>query len=228
VAFVQDALHNFKDDREERSTMTNTGLEVPLTRRTTEKWTDRNQSFRRFCLSSARRKSEREGLPDCFKMLRRLGIFLCVLGMPFVAHAQGNKTSWENLSGLAPGHKIQVVEMNSKKVSGTFVSVSDTAISVQDPSGEQTIQKTDVRVVKLMENKHRLRNAAIGAAVGAGVGAGIGAGAYRACKPNESFCIDPIGRAGVAGIVAAAGGAGGAIVGALWPSHQTLYRAPGK
>jgi hypothetical protein len=208
--------------------MTNMGFEIPTTRMVKEKWADRNQSSRCLCPLSVRHKSERVGLHAHFKMLRNLGIFLCVLAMPFVVHAQSNKTSWENLSGLAPGHKIQVTEMNSKKVSGTFVSVSDTAISLQDPGGEQTIPRTDVRIVKLMENKHRLRNAAIGAAVGAGVGAGIGAGAYRACKPDESFCIDPIGRAGVAGIVAAAGGATGAIVGALWPSHQTLYRSLGK
>jgi hypothetical protein len=144
--------------------------------------------------------------------------------MPFVAHAQSNKTSWENLSGLAPGHKIQVVEMNSKKVSGTFVSVSDTAILLQDPSGEQTVQRTDVRIVKLIENKHRLRNAAIGAGVGAGVMAGIGAGADHDCS---SFCIGP-GRGTVVGVFAAGGAAGGAIVGALWPSHETLYRAIGK
>jgi hypothetical protein len=161
-------------------------------------------------------------------MLRKLGIFLCVLGMPFVAQAQGNKTSWENLSGLAPGHKIQVTGMNSKKVSGAFVSVSDAAISLQDSGGEQTIQKADVRIVKLMENKHRLRNAAIGAAVGAGVGAGIGAGAWGSCSNKDEFCIDPGGRGVGAGIGAAAGGATGAVVGALWPSHETLYRAPRK
>jgi|HubBroStandDraft_6_1064221.scaffolds.fasta_scaffold00203_4 hypothetical protein len=208
--------------------MTNIELEVPLTREMTEKRTDRSQSSRRFCPSSARRKSERVASPDHFKILRKLGIVLCVLGMPFVVHAQSNKRSWENFSGLAPGHKIQVVEMNSKKVFGTFVSVSDTAISLQDPGGEQTIQRTDVRIVKLMENKHRLRNAAIGAAIGAGAGAGIGAGVYTSCKPNETFCIDPIGRGGAAGIFAAVGGATGAIVGALWPSHQTLYHANGK
>jgi len=208
--------------------MTNLGLEVQLTREMTKKWVDPDQSSRGFYSSSVRYKGERLALLAHFKLLRKLGIFLCVLGMPFVAHAQGNKTSWENLRGLAPGHKIQVTGMNSKKVSGTFVSVSDTAISLQDPAGEQTIQKTDVRVVKLMENKHRLRNAAIGAAVGAGVGAGIGAGVYTSCKPNETFCIDPIGKGGAAGIFAAVGGATGAIVGALWPSHQTLYRAPGK
>jgi hypothetical protein len=208
--------------------MTSLGLEVPLTRKMTAKWTDRSQSSRRLCRPRARCESDYVVFRDCFKTLRRLGMFLCVLGMPFVAHAQSNKTSWENLSGLAPGHKIQVTETNSKKVSGTFVSVSDTAISLQDPNGAQTVPRTDIRAVKLMENKHRLRNAAIGAAVGAGAGAGIGAGAYRSCKPNESFCVDPIGRAGAAGIVAAAGGAAGAIVGALWPSHETLYRAPGK
>jgi hypothetical protein len=208
--------------------MTNMALEVPSTREMTEKCTDRNQSSRRFSLLGPRRKSERVASPHRFKILRKLGISLCVLGMPFVVHAQSNKTSWENLSGLAPGHKIQVVEMNSKKVSGTFVSVSDTAISLQDPSGAQTIPRTDVRIVKLTENEHRLRHAAIGAAIGAGAGAGIGAGVYKGCKSDESFCIDPVGRGGAAGIGAAVGAAVGAIVGALWPSHQTLYRAPGR
>lgn len=205
--------------------MTNLRFEVPLTRRMTEKWADRNQSSRRFCPSSARCKSDHVVFPDCFKMLRRLGIFLCVLGIPFVVHAQSNKTSWENLRGLAPGHKIQVVEMNSKKVSGTFVSVSDVAISLQDPGGEQAIQKADVRVVKLMENKHRLRNAAIGAAVGAGAGAGILAGSDSGSCHNKPFCVDPISQGEAAGVGAAAGGVVGAIVGALWPSHKTMYRA---
>jgi len=59
------------------------------------------------------------------------------------------------------------------------------------------------------------------------VGAGIGAAAYRGCNPAQSFCINPIGRGGEAGISAIVGFAGGAIMGALWPSHETIYRATG-
>jgi hypothetical protein len=157
----------------------------------------------------------------------RLWILICILVMPCAAFAQTNQTSWESLSALAPGHKIQVVERNSKKVSGTFVNVSDAAISLQEQGGGQTIQRQDVRIVKLMENEHRLRHAAIGAAIGAGAGAGIGAGVYTDCKPDETFCINPVGRGQVAGIGAAVGGAVGAIVGALWPSQKIVYRATG-
>jgi hypothetical protein len=138
-----------------------------------------------------------------------------VLCTPRAAFAQSNKSAWENLSALQAGKTIQVVEMNSKKVPGAFVNVTDAAISLQAPGGEQTIPRTDVRSVKLMENRHRLRNAAIGAAIGAGVGAGAGAAAGRG---------DPADGIGV-GILAVIGGAAGALVGVLWPSHQTIYRA---
>ncbi len=152
--------------------------------------------------------------------MRKLWILACVLGMPCVVCAQTNLASWENLSALQAGHKIQVVEMNSKKVSGTFQTVSDTAISLQASGGEQIVQRRDVRSVKLMENKHRLRNAAIGAAVGAGLGAGISAAAWE----KNGFA----GSKGTgAAFGAAIGGVAGAIVGALWPNHKTVYRAAG-
>ena len=157
--------------------------------------------------------------------MRRVLLLICVLGVPCASWAQTNPASWENLSALQPGEKIQVVGMNSKKVSGTFVSVSDAAISLQEEAGPQSIQRQDVRSVKLMENGHRVRNALIGAGVGAGVGAGIGAAAYSKCSPSQSFCIQPVGRGVTAGIGAVIGGASGAIVGALLPSHKTIYRA---
>jgi hypothetical protein len=159
--------------------------------------------------------------------MRKLWILVFVLAMPRVAFAQSNKSAWENLSTLQAGHKIEVVEMTSKKVSGAFVSVTDAGISLQVEGGEQTIARQDVRVVKLMKNKHRLRNAAIGAAIGAGAGAGIGAASFHDCT-GQAFCIQPGGRGAVAGIGAAAGGVIGAIVGALLPCHETVYRAAGR
>jgi len=164
-------------------------------------------------------------------LMRKTLLLLCVLGTTFASGEQPDQASWTNLSVLQAGQRIQVVDMNSKKHSGTFVNVSDTAISCQETGGEQTIQKQDVRSVKLMESKHRVRNTLVGlglgGGVGAGVGAGIGAATFHSCS-SQSFCIQPVGKGGSAGIAAVIGFAGGAavgaVVGALLPSHSTIYR----
>jgi hypothetical protein len=158
--------------------------------------------------------------PAIHLILRRcvLCILVWVLGMPLVALGQNSRTSWESLNEIHAGEKIRIILTNSKKVDGTFVNVTDAAISLQGSGSEQVFQRLEVRGVKLMENRHRLRHAAIGAAIGAGVGAGAGAGVYAGCK---SFCFTGTG----AGIGAAAGGVIGAIVGALWPSRETVYQS---
>ncbi|MGB6384926.1 MAG: hypothetical protein WBD25_06950 [Terriglobales bacterium] len=155
--------------------------------------------------------------------MRKLLFLICVFGTVQSLWAQTNKASWANLSALQAGQKIQVSDMNSQKHSGTFVNVSETVITLQATAGEQTVQRQDVRSVKLMENKHRMRNTLLGAAVGGGAGAGIGAASFHPCSPSQSFCIDPDGRAIRAGIGAVIGVAGGAVVGALLPSHTMIY-----
>ena len=145
--------------------------------------------------------------------MRIFWILACLLAMPSVASAQ-----WEILNTLQAGQKIQVLQ-TSKKDSGTFLSVSDKEISLQGKSGTQSIHRQDVRSVKLMENKHRLRNTLIGAAVGAGAGAGISAAAWE----PRGFAG---GRGTGAAVGAVIGAVGGTIVGALWPSHETIYKAP--
>jgi hypothetical protein len=148
--------------------------------------------------------------------MRKSSFLICVLGLSCVSWAQGNRASWADLSGLRAGQKIQIVDMNSKKHSGTFVNVSDTAISYQEAAGEQTIQKQDVRSVKLMQDKHRLRNALIGGAVGAGAGAGISAASWE----NHGY----LGGRGVGAEVGAViGFVGGAFVGVSLPSHKMNY-----
>lgn len=98
------------------------------------------------------------------------------------------------------------------------MSASDTAISLQMASGEQSIQKQDVRTVKLMADRRRGRNALIGGAVGGGVGAGvgaiIGAATHKGCT-SQAFCLDIVGTGGSAGIGAAIGFVGGAATGAV-------------
>jgi len=158
--------------------------------------------------------------------MRKLVLLICFVGMPCASWAQSSLASWENLNTLQAGEKIQVLEGNSKKISGLFSSVSASAISLQAEGSQETIQKEDVRSVKVMGHAHRMRNALIGSAVGAGVGAGIGAAQYSSCAPSQSFCLQPVGRGGTAAIGAVVGGAGGAVVGALLPSRRrTIYRA---
>ncbi len=135
---------------------------------------------------------------------------------PCVSFAQTHPASWQNLSSLQPGQKIQIVGSDSKKYSGSFVSVSATAILITETTGERTLQKQDVRAVKLLNNRHRLRNTLIGAGAGAGAGAGISAGVWE----SSGFLG---GKGAGAAVGAAIGGLGGAIVGALTPSHDTIY-----
>jgi hypothetical protein len=146
--------------------------------------------------------------------MRKILFLICVLGTSCTSWAQSDPASWGNLNTLQAGEQIQVLEMNSKKVSGTFVNVSGAAISVQEGAGSQTIQRQDVRSVKLMKNKHRLRNALIGAGIGAGAGAVLGA----------ATADDFLGRGLGAAIGAVVALLPGAVVGALAPSHETIYR----
>jgi hypothetical protein len=107
-----------------------------------------------------------------------------------------------------------VLQRNTRKVSGTFLNVSEAAISVQREAGSQAIQRQDVLSVKLMKNKHRLRNALIGAGVGAGVGAVVGGTA------KNDFVSRGLAAAVVAGVFAVPG----AVVGALVPDHSMIYK----
>src|SRR6476660_7877044 len=107
---------------------------------------------------------------------------LVILAFSCASAALDAQSSWANLNGLKVGQKILVIEENSKKHSGTFLSVSDSAITFRESTGERSVQKADVRRVKL-RNQRRLRNTLIGTGVGAGAGAVLGA----ATAPSDGF-----------------------------------------
>jgi hypothetical protein len=155
-------------------------------------------------------------------MMRRVLCLICVLGFSCLARAQDKSESWGNLSKLYQGEKIQVRAMNKTRVTGRFLSVSDAAISLQEEAGPQTIQRQDIRSVKLMKVKHRWLNSLIVAGAGAGVGFAIGRPFYHRCPNTETFCLDFGDLPGDVGAVV--GFVGGATVGALLPIHDTVYR----
>jgi hypothetical protein len=148
---------------------------------------------------------------------------LCILAVSCTAPILGQQGSWQNLNTLRPGEQIQVRGIKALKITGAFVNVTDAAISLQAESGQQTIQKPDVRSVKRMKNNHRLRNTLILAGVGAGVGAGIGAAAHHSCPSTQTFCLDIGGRSLPAAIGGTVGLLGGAAIGAFIPTHETVY-----
>jgi hypothetical protein len=154
--------------------------------------------------------------------MRKMLFLLCAFALPCALLAQTSQASWSNLQALRPGLKIQLIEMNSTKHSGTFLAVSDSAIRYQTDSGEQTIQKENVRTVKVMDNKHRLRTTLIFAGIGAGAGAGIGA----ASTGHGGSILTDVNRGKGAGVGAVIGVFAGAAVGVLVPSHSTIYSVP--
>jgi hypothetical protein len=149
--------------------------------------------------------------------MRNMLFLFCVLGISCGAVAQNSQASWASLSGLRAGQSIQVVEANSKTHSGVFESVSDSAISLKDATGEASFPKQDVRSVKLI-NSRRLRNTLIGLGVGAGAGAGIGAAAWE----SRGFLH---GKGTGAAVCAGLGGITGLIIGVALPNHETIYKA---
>ena len=155
--------------------------------------------------------------------MRNLVLIAILLEMPVLSHAQTNRNSWDALSALHAGQRIEVVETNLKKHKGTFSTVTDEAIQLRESSSDVGIKREDVMRVTLLDESHRLRNAFIFGAGGGGAGAGIGAAATRCSSPSGLF--NSCDFRGIAiGIGAVAGLMGGAGIGAAIPSHPTVYR----
>ena len=152
-------------------------------------------------------------------MKRGLCVPVCLLLWPLAAFGQKPENSWENISGLRPGQKVEVVEMNLKKSVGSFVSVSPETLVIRVGDSEASLPRASVMRVSNRENSRRLRNALIGAAVGAGAMAGAGA----AAAANDDGYVSQGGAAAIFGVVGLVAGGG---IGAAIPSYATIYRAP--
>lgn len=150
--------------------------------------------------------------------MKKLFVLACLLLAPVAGTSQNTASSWQNLNTLTAGEKIPVSATSAKKITGTFVSVSDAALTLQTTAGQQTIARPDVRIVKSMNSSHRLRNTAIGAAIGAGAGAGIGAATWE-----KGGYVG--GKGDGAAVGAVIGAVGGALVGVILPVHATIYNA---
>ena len=148
-------------------------------------------------------------------MKRRMS-FLLLLAMPGIVFAQASQSTWSSVMTLKPGQKIQVDDLNAKKHTGVLMTVSDSAITLQESSGEKSVQKQEIHSIKLLDSSHRLKHTLLGAGIGAGAGAGVLAASWE----SHGF----LGGRGVGATVGLAiGGVTGATVGSLLPTHNTVY-----
>ena len=174
-------------------------------------------------LSSAEAKCARRGMDPNSKeaIMRKLivaiGASLLLAGQLL---AQTGQDSWDNLKALGVGERIQVVDQKLKSLTGTFVAVTEEAISFQVGQDSVTVQRPEVLRVSSRERTRRGRNALIGLGIGAAAGVAIGV-LSAASDPETTEREYPLAAVGGAVLF----GGVGAGVGAAIPSYPTIYRS---
>ncbi len=149
-------------------------------------------------------------------MKRVTETLLLLFLVPGFGWAKSAQNNWDNLRQLAPGQKIEVVDSKMKTLKGSFVSVSDEALSLQVGKSEESVLRVNVVRVSVRDTSHRARNMALAAGVIGGI-ALIPSAIVIGQQSNEGNTC----TACVAAI--AAGFGGGAALGAI-PSNRTIYR----
>ena len=155
-------------------------------------------------------------------MRRTTALAAAVLLASVLLAQDADPRSWQNLSRLAPGQAIEVVNTKGESVKGTFASVSEESIGLTGKSRNVAIPRAEVSRVRLRKgSKHILIGAVIGGGAGAGIGAAAGEGLAQA-SGGDFRNLKP-------GIIAAACAVGvlvGVLVGSLIGNrHTTVYRA---
>ena len=152
-----------------------------------------------------------------------IGLVCCLLAFPLIeARAlqeaqpppEPGISDWNNLRQVRIGDKVEVVRHNLGKHKGKVLAWTEESISLRLKNQDVTIPREEVYRVTLLSKNHRLRNSMIGMGLGF-----LAAVAVVASRPEETSTYNALARAPVLiGI--------GAGVGAAFPSHPTLYRAP--
>ena len=174
-------------------------------------------------LSSAKVKCARRGMDPNFKEAIMRKLIVAIVASLLLAGqllAQTGQDSWDNLKALGVGEKIQVVDQRLKSFFGTFVAVTEEAISFQVGQDSLTVQRPEVLRVTSRERTRRGRNALIGLGIGAAAGAAFGV-IMAANDPETTEREYPLAAVGGAVLF----GGVGAGVGAAFPSYATIYRS---
>lgn len=146
--------------------------------------------------------------------------FLFAAPWSLLQSAQAPENSWNNLSQLHPGERIEIVDARMKSHRGDLAAYTTKGISLSRNGGVITIVRAEVASIKRIGQSRRRRNILFGAAIGAAVGLAVGAVRGKTYHEEGETTVfmavwTPIG----AGI--------GAATGAVLPprSPVTIYRA---
>jgi hypothetical protein len=142
-----------------------------------------------------------------------------VLGIVLACAARAQQSSWERLSGLEAGQRVEVTT-SAGAVKGEFVRADAQGITVREKKGERSLAQADVMKVTL---PRRSRGIWIGLAIGAAGGLAAGA-ALGTRLENESGGDFSNLKPAVIGGCAAAGALIGAGIGAAVRRPNIIYR----
>jgi hypothetical protein len=101
-------------------------------------------------------------------MIRTIVLSFVSVAISF-AQPSAASSAWNIVGAVGQGHKIRV-ETPARKYTGTFVGISDSAISLQSESGQVSVPKGDVMRIYSQSRSNRIRNTLIGAGIGAAIG----------------------------------------------------------
>lgn len=166
--------------------------------------------------------------------MRLLPPALLALVLVPVQSALGQESTWEKLTRLSPGTKIEVENAHSGAIQGQLVSIDEQALTLRLKGKESSVVETIARadVVRVTVRRPSVKKIMILSAVGSGLGALAGGsrckgptdyyyapgGGYSTCRNANGYYFDSKGGAIGAGTGAALG-----LLGFAFPSKRILY-----
>ena len=90
---------------------------------------------------------------------------------------------WDALERIPSEQRIEVTERNGGgRLRATFVSAHPDSIVVREASGERSIQRADIREVRVFDPGRRNHRGLLWTLIGAGAGAGASLAARASCS----------------------------------------------
>jgi hypothetical protein len=142
---------------------------------------------------------------------------MAILAKPQIAFAQVTpiqiRGSWEGIKAVPPGDEVAVRLRNGQTLKGRLISVSDTALTVEQGKTTTDVSRGDALRVHRVIPKSAKRSTLIGLGIGAGTGlAGTAIYAHSGGRGGEADLW--------ALVAVVAGAGGGALIGYIMGSRK--------